>query len=91
MSHKFSQNLIERTQEYFKEKYSLDISTDTTCEYLASLASLFLAFTVSRSAVVPLPAGDADAIETTILPTVNNSCSLGDSNTQRTLQNETNI
>ena len=89
MTHKFSQNLIERTQEYFKEKYSLDISSDTACEYLASLSDLFLAFSGHGvSAVVPLSAGDADVTETLAPDT---DCSMGASNTHRTLQNETNI
>ncbi len=65
---KFSKQLVERTQKYFKEKYSLDISEDTAVEYLFSLSGFFMAFGGVASAVVPLPAGDAGGAPDLITP-----------------------
>lgn len=41
---KFSQLLVERIQEYFKEKYDLNLSEETAQEYLNSYASLYIVF-----------------------------------------------
>ena len=77
MSFTFSKNLIERTIRYFKEKYNQDISEEVANEYLRSFSGLFLAFV--RPSV-----SDGER-------KLNIDCSLGASNTQRTLQNEINI
>jgi hypothetical protein len=44
VSFNFSPQLIKRTVEYFKKKYSLDISDETANEYLDSMSGLYLAF-----------------------------------------------
>ncbi len=40
----FSKNLIQETITYFKEKHNHIISEETACDYLDSLAGLYLSF-----------------------------------------------
>lgn len=77
MSFTFSKNLIERTVSYFKEKYNQDISDEVANEYLRSFSGLFLAF------VRPSPKDGGQKNS--------GDCSMGASNTHRTLQNEKTI
>ncbi len=39
---RFSENLIDRTIRYFRDRYELEISPDEAEEYLDSLANLYL-------------------------------------------------
>jgi hypothetical protein len=41
---RFSQELIERTVRYYKERHNVEISEDTANEYLHSFADLYLSF-----------------------------------------------
>ena len=72
MSFKYSQNLIDRTVKYFKEKYNHEISDEVANEYLSSLSGFFLAFV--RPSIM-------DGGRTVDTP----DCSMGSSNTHRTL------
>lgn len=43
---KFNKELIQETLDCFKEENFLEISEETACEYLESMAGLYLAFHV---------------------------------------------
>jgi len=47
-SSNFSQNLIEKTIQCFKDEDGLDLSPEQANEYLHSMAGLFLAFAEKR-------------------------------------------
>lgn len=102
MELKFSQNLIDRTIAYFKKKYDKDISAEVANEYLRSFAGLFLAFTDKKtsadsSRVAEVSHAFHSLKSEPVFPKPeaglreSSNSSLGASNTQRTLQNETNI
>jgi hypothetical protein len=79
----FSQPLVDTCIEYFKRKYTLDISVDQANEYLHSFAKLYLAFTRpdgGRLAAGTLSAAGDSAVAEDVLRN-----SMGVSNTHGTL------
>lgn len=44
MPFKYSENLIERTRNHFKQKYNLELSNEEAEVYLSSFSSVFRSF-----------------------------------------------
>jgi hypothetical protein len=60
----FSQNLIDKTIQCFKEEDGLDLSPEQANEYLHSMAGLFLAFTEKRADPIASATGGTLPVDT---------------------------
>jgi hypothetical protein len=63
-SSNFSQNLIEKTIQCFKEEDGLDLSPKQANEYLRSMAGLFLAFAEKRADPIASATGGTLPVDT---------------------------